>query len=577
MNSTLSALEYIEENQLLQKEQDDSLRLIYVTLVYKVIKFKKHRFGFEDALRTYTERESIIDSVTANESESKSADIMVYEQLAKLHEELENYQKAKACHKKFLSLERDDFRCNGGSDEMRSQCSYFEIGDEYYLMGQYKQAAQYLELAYQHEMNSLTKMNKFFLLADLAVLNTDLNQTKVETYSREMHTMLQDDLLTASDIYKNRATITITIRDLHGVNLRDIGDDLEIKLMEVILDVESHANSTICSQQNDHKTLKVLEHCYEQRKYNKTIQLGNIFLEKLRTCYKLSQVNTIKIKPSMLVAKSVFWSGSYSEGMDKMEQLLQLQRSMGPWLYQVYKKEFSEICFYLIPRLKHIATCYPWVYSISHYMSIVVYTVFAIPLQHPSYYQEHNNFPSPPPKSTVPEKTIHSLSKDIAISGKFELSNVDYIQSSVSYIVSVKDWFINNLKWLWGILIMTSQNIVFIFLFNTITVFIRLYIFLFIVLLITLIMIHFCLFLFAAFFVATFLIVIKFRNSFLFPLTLIFIHYELHILEFLLACRQNYLHIFHFTLFGINNYHQLASRRGKILFIQLYATITVYY
>ena len=170
MNSTLSALEYIEENQLLQQEQDDSLRLIYVTLVYKVIKFKKHRFGFEDALRTYTERESIIDSVTANESESKSADIMVYEQLAKLHEELENYQKAKACHKKFLSLERDDFRCNGGSDEMRSQCSYFEIGDEYYLMGQYKQAAQYLELAYQHEMNSLTKMNKFFLLADLAVL-----------------------------------------------------------------------------------------------------------------------------------------------------------------------------------------------------------------------------------------------------------------------------------------------------------------------------------------------------------------------------------------------------------------------
>ncbi len=133
-------------------------------------------------------------------------------------------------------------------------------------------------------------------------------------------------------------------------------------------------------------------------------------------------------------------------------------------------------------------------------MSIVVYTVFAIPLQHPSYYQEHNNFPSPPPKSTVPEKTIHSLSKDIAISGKFELSNVDYIQSSVSYIVSVKDWFINNLKWLWGILIMSSQNIVFVFLFNTITVFIRLYIFLFVVLLITLIMINFCLFLFAALF-----------------------------------------------------------------------------
>ncbi len=117
--------------------------------------------------------------------------------------------------------------------------------------------------------------------------------------------------------------------------------------MEVILDVESHANSTICSQQNDHKTLKVLEHCYEQRKYNKTIQLGNIFLEKLRTCYKLSQVNTIKIKPSMLVAKSVFWSGSYSEGMDKMEQLLQLQQS----LYQVYKKEFRKSVFILFPDL----------------------------------------------------------------------------------------------------------------------------------------------------------------------------------------------------------------------------------
>ncbi len=549
MDSTLSALEYIEENHLLQQE---SLRFAYVTLLYEVIRIKKHVFGIEDALETYTERESIVDSVTANEANAQLPEKKVFEQLIRLHEELENRDKATNSHIQFLSLVKYDFKCK----EMRSQCSYFEIGEEYYSIEFYKQAAQYLELAYQHE--NMTIMNRFYLLVDLAVLNTKLHQkSKVEKYSQELHSILQDDSLTASEIYWHRSTLTAKIRNLQRNYLPDIGNDLEMKLAEVVLDVDFHANSTKCSQQNDSETLNVLEHFYEQMKYNKTIQLGEILLNRLKTCSKQSSVidQAPLIRAELLVAKSIFWSGRFSKGMDKMEHLI-------PQILlhqQIYDKELSDICLYLIFRFSHIATCYPWINTAPVFMAkATAYIVFVIPLKHPYNIQEPKNFPSPPLKSTVPEIIMHSPSKDIAISSEFELSNVDSIQTSVPYIVSVKYSFINNLKWLWGILIWSLQNFIVRFLFNTIAVFIRLYILLFAVLLITFVMARFYLLVFSSLFVDTFLTVFRFPNLLLCPLTLSLIHMELQILEFLLTWYQTYLHIFYLTL-GINCHH-LASK-----------------
>ncbi len=127
LNSTLSALQYIEENQLLQKIKYEFFRLACVTLTYESVRIEKHMFGIE--LQTYT-RESIVDSVTPNKAKSKSTEMMVYKQLIKLHEELGNHVIAKKVHIEFLSLNRDGFQCNGPDHD---KCSYFEIGEEYLL------------------------------------------------------------------------------------------------------------------------------------------------------------------------------------------------------------------------------------------------------------------------------------------------------------------------------------------------------------------------------------------------------------------------------------------------------------
>ena len=58
----------------------------------------------------------------------------------------------------------------------------------------------YLELAYQHEEDSLTTIQKFYLLVDLAKVNIRLNEISKVERSREIHSILQDDLLTASEI-----------------------------------------------------------------------------------------------------------------------------------------------------------------------------------------------------------------------------------------------------------------------------------------------------------------------------------------------------------------------------------------
>ena len=560
MNSALSSLEYIEENQLLQQKLDDILRITYVTLVYEVIRIKKHIFGIEDALKTYTERKNIVNSITVNKLNSrKSSEIIVYKQLAKLHEELDNHKKALECHTKIFSLEIDlGSRCID-----IDQCSFQEIGKLHYTIGSYEQSARYLELAYQHEEHSLTTMQKFGLLVGLAIVNMDLNQvSKVETYSQEIHTMLQDDLLTASEIYKHRSTITTVIQHLQRVNLRDIGNDLEAKLIEVILDIESHANSTICSQQNDHETLKVLEHYYEQKKYNKTIQLGKNFLKKLQTCRSNVVFLTPKIRAELLVAKAIFQSESFSKGLDKLERLLS---DVLP-LQSHYKKEFSEICSLLIFRLSHIETCYPQVYSVPRFIAFAtVYLVFAIPLQHPSYDQGHNNFPSPPPKSTVPEIIMHSPSKEVAISGESELLNADYLEMLSVHVPSVKDCFINNLAWLWGIIFQfSSQSIVIRFIFNTLTVFVRLHTFFLSIFVFPLVIFSFFLYVFIHPFVKTFYIIIfRFPNLFFFPSTLAIINFKLNILEFLFACHHAYLHTFLLTFYGFD-FHRFLSRKGLV-------------
>ncbi len=218
----------------------------------------------------------------------------------------------------------------------------------------------------------------------------------------------------------------------------------------------------------------MLEYYYEQRKYKNTIQLGKIFLKKLITCSEYLHVIIIsntKIRAKLLVAKAIFQlTEGFSKGLDEMEQLLP---DVLPLRFN-YKEEFSEICSFLILKLSHIETCYPQVYSIPRYIAIaVVYTVFVIPLQHPYHNQEHKNFPSSPPKSTVPEIIMHSPSKEVVVSGESELLNVDYLETSVPYITSVKDFFINNLTWLCGIIFQFSSQR---FLLNTFTVFVRLYI-----------------------------------------------------------------------------------------------------
>ncbi len=557
MNSTLSALEYIEENHLLQKKLHiNTLRLVYVTFVYEVIRIKKNMFGIKNALKIYTERESIVNSITVNKSNSKkSTEIIIYKQLAKLHEELDNHEKAKECHTQIFSLKRDL-----GSWCINNQCSFQEIGQLHYSVGFYEQSARYLELAYQHEEDSLTTMQKFYLLVDLARVNMHLNEiSKVERYSREIHSILQDDLLTASEMYKHRSRLTTTIQSLQRVNPH-IGIDLEAKLIEAVMDIESHANSTKCSQKNDHETLKVLEHYYEQKKYKKTIQLGKIVLKKLITCSEYLHVIhlTPKIRAKLLVAKAIFQTEGFSKGLDEMEQLLP---DVLPLRFN-YKKEFSEICSFLILRLSHIETCYPQVYSIPRYIAIVVvYTVFVIPLQHPYHNQEHKNFPSSPPKSTVPEIIMHSSSKEVVVSGEFELLNVDYLETFVPYITSVKDFFINNLTWLCGIIFQFSfsfQSIVIRFLLNTFTVFVRLYIFFLIFSMPLVISFSFWLYVFIRpFVIISYKIIFRFPNLFFFPSTLALINLNLQILEFLFACHQACLRI---IFFGFNN-HRWDSRR----------------
>ena len=417
MYSLKSALEYItNETNLLQSFHtshtykglsSNSFALYVVTLLYEAAKLERTLLGREEALRAYESRKHLIDTVMSNTSE-----LEVHRKLAKLHNVLGNYKEEKDCHEKIFSLEQRDklkrcvVRRDPNGQYHVSSCSYYTIADMHYKSGNIEAAAEFFELSYKTEQNA--GINQLELLVDLVRVYTDLNYfDKKEQYAKELQEMLQSDSLNVSEIYTSRESLISIVGELKAYKQYSIADDLDTKILEATIDIEKQADHMKCSKLSE--SIKVVKYYFKERDYKRTVQLGRVLLDSQKTCIKHPYIifsESIEVKAMM--AKAMFFSGNFSQGMDEMEDVISLI-APNPIFHE---RELFEFCLYLIPRLRHIVTCYPWVKSYpSSVAKFLMYVVFVIPLD-PYSSEVQVEYPSPA-KSTVPELTMLSDSKQI--------------------------------------------------------------------------------------------------------------------------------------------------------------------
>ena len=96
----------------------------------------------------------------------------------------------------------------------------------------------------------------------------------------------------------------------------------------------------------------VLYEFFEAGNYSKTAEIGNFLITLIRGSDSYN--DTIKIKLHLLVGKAKYHMGQYSDGMDYIELALQgILNVRGGFDF-----ERSEACWYLIPRIVYLDTCY---------------------------------------------------------------------------------------------------------------------------------------------------------------------------------------------------------------------------
>ena len=512
-------------------------------------------FGPQKAMETCQQRKQIVESfnITAS-SIAATAYQNFYTKLGDYQAALENHEEAALCEMKWISLRVKDLVSS--CDEHSTKCSYYELGKVLYRMSKIEEAADLFEKSHKHEQ--LTGLKKLFLLYHMIKVYKHLNEpTKVEVYCQELHEVVQQEISSPSQLFVLSPILQIVITYLRDNGKADLAAALEGRLLEAIMEVGARPRFLSTPK----LTLEVINYYYNGRDYNKTHLLSLFLLNSLQYLKEQhGEVEEIKLKTEVLIAKAKFHSGNYSQGMDDMETIL--GSILENQTEKQYEKELSDACLYLIPRLKYITTCYPVVTSIV--VKLPAYMVFGIPLN-PNlnlFCKQKVEDTRPVPKSLFPELAWHSHSTDLTVTQEYPVQQLLVDIPSIILFKQIKPAISSLHNWYFH---MTSDCFCFIlkfpilcFILNVLSVLVRLYLALVLplfppVMLIVLIRI--------AIILPVYCLAFRYPKYLLFPPTIMFLNIVFFIDTVMDASLYFYLCCIVYLITGLNLFSILFSKR----------------
>ena len=441
----------------------------YLTMIKQVAICVEEAHGISKAMYEYIKRRFIIERRSLDIDPVQYTDYFTvlanyYSQRGSIFEE-----EVINCHRSIIRRTNAHLAtCNA------YQCNYYDIGDAYYNMHEYQRAAELFEKALNRNddlfmltLSSMDDLERLKILMKLYYTYNNLKEyDKAASILSDINDLRPKILETpAEKLFSNSDTVQSAVDLFKDLGYIRDAMLLEEKLMSSVKDVglkAVHAPWKLgigLSLQIDRENkvpldvaYNVANRLYKNEEYIETIEMVIYFIDILK--------NTTNFKKEVvlfhvLLGKAMFSIGNYCECMNEMELALNIIQTLEkPFSYEATK---STICWYLIPRVRHIEICYnvsqvllKIVYYTASFILYVIFSPhpFALPNSITSNNQHFWSSSMPGPLTSQSSEVIPTMQYFGALSSttvnsvrNFATSIVDdrlrIIQYSVTEIVAV--------------------------------------------------------------------------------------------------------------------------------------------
>ena len=405
MVSIQDNIHFLHEDISQQTLSKENILSHYLLLIHQMAACEEKANRTIAAGRVYIDRKSIVKNRSMDIDPIQYKDF--FTTLSKYYSQQGNDQGVVECHRSIL--ERTDahlVKC-----ERENQCNYYDIGVMYYSTKEYHKAADFFEKDLKKCDGNVIKQDIFhqpsfkqqnsefihvFTALDTMKSLMKLAQTYKELEDNEnvastLSTLLelQPQILNTcyKDFFKASVSVQSAIEFYRQEGLHDPATSLEERLIFSVKEVQlkgvfkawCYSKSECEFQVPVNKAYMVIEHFYEVRNYSVTVELGMHYINALRKAVDFQ--NDVPFF-QVLVGKALFYRGNYSEGMNQME--LALQFIMKHNLR--FQEQIDTACWYLIPRVKYIESCYSVskvptriLYGVSSTILFLLFSPFPLP------------------------------------------------------------------------------------------------------------------------------------------------------------------------------------------------------
>ena len=301
--------------------------------------------------------------------------------LIKHYSHINDTEKAQECRTKIMILvDHHEFFC-----PQLGECTYDSVGVASFEIGEYKNAAILFEKALKEEKNGMKAAG---ILSALVKTYSNLNDydKMFETADR---LCVQDGIRnimnsSVSDLFWNYHIVAASLSLCEEFGLIEQARVLFKNYTEVLIkildqledreDINDAANCSACRAPSNELIYSILEHMYNFEYYEAVITIGSRGVEvfnqiMIRNDSKDSRMLSYKLRFQLLVGRARFHGHNLSEGMKDIEAVLQTILNIENRLAGNFTKEKKVACWYLIPRVIYIRSCYN-VTSPIYYMTV---------------------------------------------------------------------------------------------------------------------------------------------------------------------------------------------------------------
>ena len=324
---------------------------VYLLLINQQATCEQELDGAKRAVQVYTHRKHIIESKKG---------LIEFNDYINFFVKLSNYfyqlgldTEVAECHRVIIQRTESDL----ASCEP-NQCNYYDIGQAYYTMSRYEDAARFFEMSFETSNHTMNKAAALVRLMQSYNMLGDYDRENETTAM--LYELYSDDInaLTDSDFNIDGEAVQAVIIDLfRKAGFNEEANQLEIKFIDTInikeIKLGEHKHKTDNNSRGYSllaRGVKILRYLDKQNNFTKIIDIGTFLRSKFQGSHPV-----LIMEVSLLIGRAKYYTISYSHGMKEMELALQTILNK-PENYTENQK--STACYYLIPRVVYIEACY---------------------------------------------------------------------------------------------------------------------------------------------------------------------------------------------------------------------------